>query len=120
MKIKIKTQEKTYFLKLMLILNNIPPFNKLRRQELELYAHLLRVNHKYRNVPFKERNTLIFNYDTKVEISSEMGIKLWGVYDILSRLRKSKLIESRSLIPKYILSKTKELLFVFEDEQDEN
>jgi|WetSurSiteA1Bulk_404760.scaffolds.fasta_scaffold43410_2 hypothetical protein len=116
MKIRIKTQESTYFLKLMMILNNIPPFNKLRPKELELYAHLLSVNHKYRNIPFKERNKLIFNYDTKIDIANLMGVKLSGVYNILSNLRLLKIIDGESLIPKYILSKEKELIFLFEDE----
>jgi hypothetical protein len=100
----------------MLILNNIPPFNKLRPKELELYAHLLSVNHKYRNIPFKERNKLIFNYDTKIEIASEMGIKLSGVYNILSNLRLFKIIIGETLVPKYVLNKTKELTFIFDDE----
>ena len=117
MKIKIKTQEESHFLKLLLILNNIPPFNKLRPKELELYAHLLKVNHKYRNIPFKERNKLIFNYDTKTDISSAMGIKLSGVYNILNRLRILNILDGDSLVPKYVLNKTKELIFTFEEEE---
>ena len=117
MKIRIKTQESTYFLKLMLILHNIPPFNKLKPQELELYAHLLKVNHKYRNIPFKERNTLIFNYDTKVVIANDMGIKVSGVHNLLSVLRKYKIINSNNLVPKLIISKVPELTFIFEDEE---
>lgn len=117
MKIRIKTQEDNYFLKLILILNNIPPFDKLRPKELELYAHLLTVNHKYRNIPFKERNKLIFNYDTKVSIANKMGIKLSGLYNILNNMKNLKLIETNSLIPKYTLGKTDKLLFVFEDDE---
>lgn len=116
MKIRIKTREDTYFLKLILILNNIPPFNKLRPKELELYAHLLTVNHKYRSIPFKERNRVIFNYDTKIEISNKMGIKLSGVYNILSNIRKLGIVERESLIPKYVLSKSSEVLFIFDEE----
>jgi hypothetical protein len=78
MRIKIKTNDNNYFIKLLSIINNIPPFNKLRPKELELYAHLLTVNHKYRNIPFKERNTLLFNSDTKIEIASKMGMNYRG------------------------------------------
>ena len=115
-KIRIKTREDKYFLKLLLILNNIPPFNKLRPKELELYAHLLSVNHKYRNIPFKERNKLIFNYDTRIEISNKMGIKLSGVYNILSHLRKLNILEEESLIPKNVLNKADILTFIFDEE----
>ena len=117
MKIRVKTQEDNYFLKLLLILNNIPPFNHLRPQELELYAHLLTVNHKYRNIPFKERNRLIFTSDTKIDIASKMGVKIAGVYNILSTLRSQKIIGEDTLIPKYVLNKTKELTFIFDDEE---
>jgi hypothetical protein len=116
MKIKIKTQEDNYFLKLMMILNNIPPFDKLRPKELELYAHLLTVNHKYRNIPFQERQLLIFNYETKITIANKMGIKLAGVYNILSSLKLQKIIGNDSLVPKYILNKAKELTFIFDEE----
>ena len=117
MKVRVKTQEDTYFLKLLLILNNIPPFNKLRPKELQLYAYLLTANHKYRNIPFKERNTLIFSYDTKIEIANKMGIKLSGVYNLLSNLRAAKILESESLIPKRVLNKVNELIFIFEEEE---
>lgn len=118
MKIKIKTQENNYFLKLLTLLHNIPPLNKLRPKELELYAHLLTVNHKYRNIPFKERNTLIFNYDTKIDIANQMGMKLSGVYNTLSVLRSLKIIEGEALLPKYVFNKTSELVFIFEDEEN--
>ena len=120
MRIKIKTHENDYFLKLMSILHTIPPFNKLRPQELELYANLLTVNHKLRSIPFKERNVLIFSYDTKIEISNKMGIKLSGVYNLLSTLRSYKLLEKESLIAKYTLPKVSELVFLFEDEDTNN
>ena len=116
MKIRIKVNEDTYYIKLLYILNKIPPFNKLRPQELELYAHLLTVNHKYRSIPFKERNKLIFNYDTRLDISNKMGIKLTGVYNIMSILKNAGVIEQDSLIPKYVLNKSEEVTFIFEDE----
>jgi hypothetical protein len=117
MKINIKVNENDYFIKLLLILNNIPPFDKLRPKELELYSHLLTINYKYRNIPFKERNTLIFNYDTKQELARKMKIKPTGVYNIMSNLRVLKIIENDSLIPKYILGKTNTLTFVFSEDE---
>ena len=116
MKVRIKTTDDTYFHKLLLILNNIPPFDKLRPQELELYSYLLSLNHKYRTIPFKERNKLIFNFETKTNIASAMSIKLSGVYNILSNLRTLKLLEEDSLIPKFVLNKTNELVFIFDEE----
>jgi hypothetical protein len=117
MRINVKVNDDDYFLKLLLILNNIPPFNKMRPKELELYSHLLAINYKYRNIPFKERNTLIFNYEAKQDIASKMGIKPTGVYNIMSSLRSLKIITEDSLIPKYTLGKTDKLTFVFEEDE---
>ena len=117
MKIKVKFTGDDYFLKLMLILSNIPPFDKLRPKEIELYAHLLTVNYKSRSIPFQERNKLIFTYEVKQAIAEKMGIKRNGVYNIFNSLKSLNIIESKSLIPKYALGKTKELLFVFEEDE---
>lgn len=103
-----------------MILSNIPPFTKLRRQELEYYAHLLTMNYRLRNIPFKERNKLLFTYDTKIDIATKMGIKISGVYNIITTLRNLKIIDNDSLVPKYVLNKSKELTFIFEDEHDNN
>ena len=119
MKIRIKVQEGMYFVKLLLILSNIPPFNKLRPQELLLYAHLLEVNHKFRNVPFLERNRLIFAYDTRIEIANKMGISIKGVYSILSRLKRLKIIGANALLPRYLLTQVPEMLFIFEFEDED-
>jgi hypothetical protein len=118
MRIRIKVQEETYFIKLLSILNNIPPFDKLRPKELELYAHLLTVNHRYRNIPLPERNKLIFTYDVKIDIANKMGIKLSGVYNILNNLRSYKILGKESLFPKYALYKVKELVFIFDDNEE--
>jgi len=116
MKINIKVNESDYFIKLLSILNNIPPFDKLRPKELELYSHLLTINYKYRNIPFKERNKLIFTYETRRDLAKIMGIKLTGVYNILGSLKALKLIENESLVPKFTLGKVDVLTFVFEDD----
>jgi hypothetical protein len=116
MKVRIGVQESTYFIKLLLIFSNIPPFNKVRPKELELYAHLLEINHRYRNIPFKERNRLIFSYETKVELSDKMGMKMNGIYNILSNLKLAKVIGDSALLPKYTFNKVNELTFIFDDE----
>lgn len=116
MKIRVKTSEDTYFLKILTILANIPPFNKLRNRELEVYSYLLLANHKYRNVPFRERNKLIFNHETRAMIAEKMSLKIDTVYNIISSLRKKKIIEEEGLIVKYILIKSPELTFYFDEE----
>jgi hypothetical protein len=88
----------------------------MRPKELELYSHLLSLNYKYRNIPFKERNKLIFTYDVKRTIADKMDVKVTGIYNLISSLRNLKIIDDESLIPKYTLGKTDKLIFLFEED----
>jgi len=120
MKINVKVSDDTYFLKLLSILSSIPPFNKLRSRELETYAYLLEYNHRYRNIPFEERNKLIFDYDVKQSIATRMGVDIAAVRNYMSILRSHGVIGRDTMIPKYVLEKVGELVFVFKDVLDES
>jgi hypothetical protein len=116
MKIRVKYTEKDYFHKLLLIIYNIPPFTRLRPRELELYANLLSVNHKYRNIPFKERNKVIFSNEEKIIIATKMGIKLTNLYNMICKLRNIGIIGNEALLAKYTLPLTPSVTFLFEEE----
>lgn len=117
MNIKIPVREEEYFHKLLTILNDIPPFNKIRPKELKLYAYILELNYKYRYLPFKERNTQIFHYDRRIELADKMGVQVSGIYNLMKGLRKAGLITKRGMVPKYVLPKTKEVTFKFIEEE---
>lgn len=78
----------------------ITPFNLLRNREMEVYAILLYLyNDKYINIPIKERNTLIFSYEARQEITDKMkDISLDSVYNIMLDLRKKGFIDKRKLL----------------------
>jgi hypothetical protein len=119
MKLKIVVDEYNYFKKLLALLNNIPPFNKIRPKELELYALLMYYNHKYRKLPFEDRNIRIFHNKSKKQMAEELNIEVSGVYNLMKGLRDAGIIKSNLLIAKYILPKTKSLIFSFVYETDE-
>ncbi len=120
MKLKIVVDEYNYFQKLLAIFSHIPPFSKLRPKELQLYALLMFYNHKYRQLPPKDRNINIFHYSTKEEMAEELNIKVSGIYNLIQGLRKMGLVKQNSLVAKYILPKTNVLTFLFVSEDELN
>lgn len=118
MKIKITANERNYFDKLLLILSCIPPFNKVSPRDLELYAKLLKLNYQHSRGDFQGRQLNIFDKNNKKEIADEMGINVRAIYSMLTRLKEAGIIKDNSLIPKYVLPKTSELTFVFEEEEE--
>ncbi len=116
MNINVSVDESNYFHKLLILLNDIPPFSKIRPRELELYAHILDYYHAHSRMPLKEINNLVFSTDFREELAERIGIEVSGVYNLMKGLRKAGIVEKDKLIPKYIIPKTKTLTFNFVSE----
>lgn len=120
MKVKITVNEKDYFEKLLMLLSHMPPFNRVYPRELELYAKLLRLDYQYSRMPFEDRQLKIFISDfddIRKQLSEDMGVESTAIYNMLRGLCRAGIMKKNSLIPKYVLPKTKELTFVFEEEE---
>jgi hypothetical protein len=117
MKIRIGVKDGEYFLKLLYILYNVPPFNSLRKVDLIILSELYEHNYKFRSIPVVQRNILVFSFETKKEIMTKHKITQANFYNSLSRLRKLNIIIDNTLAPKYVLWKHKEVNFIFEDEE---
>lgn len=117
--IKIQTDEDEYFKKLLIILGILNPFNKLSALEKDIYAELLLLNHQHRKIAFDDRNKLIFNKENKEIISRRLDISMSRVDLALSKFRKVGLIVDKELVPKYIISKVKQVIFSFSEDEDE-
>jgi len=113
MNINVTADEGTYFHKLLILLNDIPPFSKIRPRELELYAHILKFYHAHSRWPLNEINNLIFCADFRVQLAIAIDIEVSGVYNLMQGLRKAGIIEKDKLVPKYIIPKSKSLTFNF-------
>ena len=118
MKILINYTKEDYFLKLLYLLKNISPFNKLTGRELELYSYFLYYNDKYKNIPLRDRNKLIFNCDVRREIAEKMKIGPARVYNITTLLKKKKIVDNKKLNPQYIFNKTDYLAFIFKEKNE--
>lgn len=97
----IRTSKKGFF-KLWLDLTR--PFHKLTDQEIEVVSLLLFYHNE-----FKEETTnvkmlwkFIFDYDTKQKIKKELGMKDQGLQNVLTSLRRKKVIINNSINPVYI------------------
>ena len=123
LKLPIPVTKEGKFLVILQLLSAIPPFSKLRPRELEVFAELLKINEKYKDLPEKERNKLIFDYDTKQEIADKCNIRMNNIYNILQGLKKKGLIlgsETKDYInPGYTLSDLESITFILKNDNKE-
>jgi len=112
--IPVKTSKQDYFLKVLRLLDKIQPFSNLRPKELELFANLLFLNDKYKDIPEQERNEIIFSKGRKEEITKIMNISMEVYYNLVMALRKNGLITENSIVPKYRIPELKEITFKIE------
>lgn len=111
MKLNIPVTEDNKYYSILRILKFIKPFSELRNRELQVFAELLTVYNKYRNLPESDRNKLTFDYDVRVAIADKYDISIDGVYNIMMSLRKKGLIESKSIKAPYNIGDINEITF---------
>lgn len=82
----------------------LQPFHKLQKQQQKVLALLL--YHHYRLSKEITNNKIlwkeVFDYDTKLLISDELGINDQSLQNLLSRLRVQKVIIDNQISPLYI------------------
>lgn len=118
MEVNIKVSEKDYFIKLITLIHNFPPFSKLNKKQLLLYSILLEYNDKHKTIPLRERNKLIFSYAVRQEIAARLGYKVNRIYNLMKGLRDKGVLTREGLLPQYILPKTKKISFNFIEEDE--
>lgn len=81
-----------------------PPFNELRPKELDVLAELYLYNDKYQNVELTDRWKLIMHYDTKMQIKDKLGLSDANFNNILSSLKKRKLLIEKKIPNNYLFT----------------
>jgi len=71
----------------------LQPILRLRRQEVDTMSELLYQEYKYKDVPKEIKDKLINHPDTRREMRKSINISVGSFNNILSVLRKKKLIE---------------------------
>jgi hypothetical protein len=82
------------------------PFHKLTNQQQEVLALFLFYHYKLKQEITNEKILwkVVFDYDTKMLIKEELGIVDAGFQNIMSKLRKNKIIFNNQISSAYIPS----------------
>jgi len=115
LKLAIPVDSTNKFQVMLQLLSHLKPFSSLRKRELQVFAELLKYNNRWKELPDRERNTLIFNYDTRLEIAEVLGISVDNVYTVIEGLKKKQFIvgekNKNSLNPSYALAEVDKIIF---------
>lgn len=101
MELNIPTKQEDKYLVLLTFLSAIKPFSELRKREIEVYAELVRYWNEYSSLTSKQRNKLIFDYDTRLAIAEKLETTVDNIHYISSGLKKKGLINNDGIIEKY-------------------
>lgn len=101
MEINIPTKQDDKYYMLLTFLSAIKPFSTLRKRELQVYAELLKHWHEYEQLTSKQKNKLIFDYDTRLQIAEKYDTSVDNIYNITSALKKKGLLDDSGMIEKY-------------------
>lgn len=99
--VKIPVTTKTLFKS---YLSLTKPINKLGPKEIDVLSLILYYNH-IEKPNFKrneDRWRKVFDYDTKMLIKEELDMKDYSLQNILSSLRRKKVIRNNVVMPYYI------------------
>lgn len=114
LKISIPVTSDNKFLAIVQILSRVSkPFSNLRPREIQVYAELLAYNHKWKDLPEKERNKLIFDYDTRLAIAEKLDMKIHTLYTLMKRLKENEILIDDSINKKYTIPELESLTFIF-------
>ena len=97
----VDTNPEKYFHQVVEILKIFHPFNQLRKRQREAFAEILYQFHIYRNEGEDVRERLVFDYKTKEEIASRLGISKGNLYNIYKELRQLNLLTKDGINKKF-------------------
>lgn len=115
MNLKIPVEGSERFFIMLNLFSIFNPYKILNRREKQVLAELFYINYELRALDESKRNRLIFDFDTRRELSQKLKISQDSVYNIMSTLKKKGLLESGAFNKKYILSYTDDINIKFDD-----
>lgn len=117
--LKLNLEGYKVYLEILRIFSNlknpkIEPYSSLRNRELEVLSVITYMhNEKYSKIPDKERNTLVFSYDSRQEVADTLGVSNEVVYNIMMDLRKKGFLEKNKVNKKLLIPPMKSLTLKF-------
>lgn len=116
MNLKIPVKGPDRFFIMLNLFSVFKPYRNLNRREKQVLAELYYMNHELRGLDTKKRNKLIFDYDTRKELSDKLSISQDSVYNLMSTLKKKGLLGNKQFIDKYILPYTDTITISLDEE----
>lgn len=98
------------------ILSSLPQFSSLRDREMDVLAELIYWYNYYSDMPTDVRQTMVFDYKTRVQIMTKLDITVEVLNNNISWLRKRGFVVGRELkffLPKLVAGGTSQLVFNF-------
>ena len=94
-------------------LRSVPPISHLNNQELNVTASLIGLYRKYKNLNEKEQALLALSYENKMYVCSTLNLKPHQLDNILTVLRKKKILNGKNINPSliYDISKSNYIIF---------
>lgn len=116
--LRIEINKEDFFVKYLIVVNSIL---NLGDQQLRIFAYLLYINDKHRNLPLEERERLLFSPNTKKQLQKKVNISKASLENYFTKLRNKGFIKGRIINPVYDISyeEHKDLLFSFRLKEDE-
>ena len=100
-KINLPTTKETFYRQFLEVLKTFPPISKLRPRELEVLAQIMLQNDKYRHLDDDSRQIIVLSTNVRVRIRESIGISEENMNNILSTLRKYKVLTKDNKLIKY-------------------
>ena len=98
MNLKIPVKGADRFYTMLMLFAPFKPFNTLNNRERQVLSELLYIDHELKQLEEEKRNRLIFDYDTRREISHKLGISTNSVYNIMSALKRKGFIGKGTIV----------------------
>lgn len=116
MNAQVTVDERNGYKDILKLLSPLPPFNTLRDREMDVLSELIYWYNYYSELPANVRQTMVFDYNTRVQIMTKLDITVEVLNNNISWLRKRGFVSGRELkfvLPKLVSGSNSNLTFNF-------
>ena len=114
MKIQASINDREGYKDILKILKPLQPFDTLRDREMDVLAELIYWYNYYGDMPEDVKQTMVFDYKTRIEIMTKLNIPIEVLNNNISWLRKRGFIAGKTLkfkLPKLVADESTQLTF---------
>jgi hypothetical protein len=103
------------YLCLLEMFSFMKPLDTLSPREKQVMAMLMYYYNKYELLPEKEKNRLLFDYETRQAIADELKVNKQVIYNLFLSLKKKKMIGDNELNTGYLFPNIDKLIITFNE-----